>query len=99
MTAMYTEWSADSLVGPSPDQISCELGHETVILQCTRGVYYGLNQVATSVWRALRNGATFDQLVKMIVEEFDVTPERCREDLVRLLNELAAAGLIEVRPH
>ena len=99
MAAMSNEWSADSLVGPSSDQISCELGNETVILQCTRGVYYGLNQVATSVWRALRNGSTFEQLQQLVLEEFEVTPERCREDLVRLLNELAAAGLIEFRPH
>ena len=38
-----------------------------------------------------------DEIRDAIVEEYAVEPERCERDILKLLQELAAAGLIEVK--
>ena len=94
---MIIDVSSAWQVYPSKDQISCELGREAVVLQCSQGRYYGLNPVAAAVWRALPKAPTILELQEMIVREYDVTPARCGEDLLNVLQEMADAGLVEIR--
>jgi hypothetical protein len=77
-------------------QISSQLGEETVILHVEDGVYYGLDPVGTSVWRLLQEPRAVAEIRDLIVEEYEVDPERCERDLDALLRDLAERRLIEV---
>ena len=79
------------------DQVSCDLGEEAVVLECVKGIYYGLNPVAATIWRELKQAPTTAQLRDTILREYDVDAERCTADLLAVLQELHAAGLIEVQ--
>ncbi len=37
------------------------------------------------------------EIREALLEEYDVSPDRCERDLVALLGELASRGLVEVR--
>lgn len=39
-----------SIISASPDQISSQLGDESVILNVKTGLYFGLNEVGSRVW-------------------------------------------------
>ncbi len=78
------------------DQVSCDLGDEAVVLHCAGGIYYGLNQVGATVWRALATPRTLSELRELVLKEYEVSPERCSEDLDKLLDDLAKAGLVEI---
>jgi hypothetical protein len=80
----------------SDQQISSQLGDETVILDLEDGVYYGLDPVGTSIWRLLQEPRPIAEIRDRIVEEYDVDPERCERELLALLRDLAERRLIDV---
>jgi hypothetical protein len=85
-----------SVVVATQHQVSCDLGGEGVILGLTRGVYYGLGTVGTTIWAFLRTPREVGEIRDAITSAFDVEVEQCERDLVAFLNELADEGLIDV---
>jgi hypothetical protein len=88
--------SPTSVVVAAQNQVSCDLGGEGVILGLTRGVYYGLGTVGTTIWGLLRTPRQVGDIRDAITSAFDVEVEQCEHDLVAFLNELADEGLIDV---
>jgi hypothetical protein len=89
--------AADTTVVASPNQVSTSVGDEAVILGATAGQYFGLSEVGARVWAMLQTPRTVAELCTTICAEYDVTPTECEEDVIDLLNELLAKGLIDVR--
>ena len=93
--AQFTISLADTVVASSR-QVSTDVDGESVILNFDQGVYYGLEHVGARVWELLRSPISVGEVRDRVVGEFDVDSEQCEADLLSLLSELAAAGLIEV---
>jgi hypothetical protein len=53
-----------------------------------------LDAVGTHVWEALVEPLTLEDLVQRVTDEFEVEPERAREDVREFLGRLEAQGLI-----
>jgi hypothetical protein len=93
---MDTPLSKDSIVIASPEQVSCELGDESVILSLKNSVYYGVDPVGASIWRLLKQQRSVGELRDAMIEEYDVESDRCEADLLVLLEKMRAEGLIRV---
>ena len=79
------------------DQISSKVAGETVILNHSKGAYYGLNDVGVLVWDSLEKGPqTLDALCDAVVSEYEVDAETCKSDLNILLKDLISEKLVEV---
>ena len=78
------------------DLMEAELGDELVALDADAGRCFGFNDVATSVWRQLKQPKNLDQLRCALVDEYDVDPDQCTGDLEELLEDLCAKGLVTV---
>jgi hypothetical protein len=89
--------SGQSIVVVSQDQVSCDLSGESAILNLKAGVYYGLNEVGTRIWKLIQEPRRVDDLRDAILEEYEVEPDRCEADILGLLQDLLDNGLIEVR--
>lgn len=81
----------------SPDQVSTELGSETVILGVEAGRYFGLNEVGARIWALVQAPQRVEAICAAIMDEYDVTLAECSRDVIELLEELAAKGLIHVQ--
>ena len=79
------------------DQVSADLGDESVILAQESGVYFGLEGVGSRMWSLLQDPISVAELRDAILEDYDVEANRCERDLLSVLEELAANGLIETR--
>lgn len=79
----------------SPHQASCDLGGEAAILNVETGTYYGLDNVGARIWQLLEEPRRIADIRDTIVAEYDVTPDRCEQDLLKLLDDLADAGLVQ----
>lgn len=88
--------STDSVVVAAPQQVSSQLGDETVILQLEDGVYYGLDPVGTRIWALLQEPRVVRDIRDRILDEYEVEPARCECDLITLLDQLAARRLLDV---
>ena len=89
------EISLGSVFVAVQDQVSTNLEDEAVILHLKNGVYYGLNPVGARIWSFLQEPHTVGEIRNMILEEFEVEPQRCEQDLLKLLKELLSNGLID----
>ena len=79
------------------EQISSKVAGETVILNHSKGAYYGLNEVGVVVWDTLEKGPqTIETLCEAVTSEYDVDPETCKSDIDGLLKDLISERLVEI---
>lgn len=88
--------SIHSIIMAAPQQVSCELAGESTILNLRNGGYYGLTGVGLRIWELLQQRRRVADIEQILLKEFEVEPERCRADLLSLLNQMQAESLIEV---
>lgn len=96
--APITSPSEDMIVHRRPGLLEAEVDGELVALHEGNGTCYGFNGTATRIWALLAEPRSFGSLRDALVTEFDVDPATCAADLGALLDELAADGLVELRP-
>ena len=87
----------DATVVVGSQQLSSAVGEEAVILGLADGVYYGLNSVGARIWELLQEPRRASEVCAAITSEFEVDAESCERDVMRLLQQLADKGLVEVR--
>ena len=75
--------------------LSESLSGETILLDMSSGMYFGLSPVASRFWKLLADGSTPDQIQATLLDEFDVEADVLHADLDNLLVELEAKKLIQ----
>ena len=93
---MAPQISGSTLVRCSPKPLASELEGNVVLLDLDTGLYYGFEGVGARVWSLLQDRRRVAEIRDALVLEYDVEPERCERDLIKLLGRAAQAGLIEV---
>lgn len=53
-----------------------------------------VNEVGVSLWKMLQEGASFEELVQQILDEYDVEEHNAREDIKEFLDKLAESGIL-----
>ena len=71
---------------------------EVVLLDMASEQYFGLDAVGACVIDAIQGGADVDGAVVAVVDAFDAQEDRIRTDVLALVEELVAAGLLIVTP-
>lgn len=85
-----------SRVAASQEQLSADLAGEAVMLNLKNGVYYGLDTVGARIWTLIQKARPVSEVRDVLLAEYDVTAERCEEELLALLQNMAEHGLVEV---
>jgi hypothetical protein len=86
-----------SVIVAVKEQVSCDLGGEAAVLNFKNSMYYGLNAVGVRIWNLIQEPKTANEVLSVLLEEYDVESDRCERDLLALLQELAAHGLVEAQ--
>lgn len=76
------------------DLHAVDMDGEIVMMGVDQGQYFGLRDVAASLWRALAEPCTVDELVAAVVAEYDVAPEQCRPDVESFVAHLVEQSLV-----
>lgn len=72
----------------NPDIVSSEIDGETVMMDIDFKRYFGMTEIGTRVWQLLESQITFEHLCVKLTEEFDVSQQRCAEDMLPFLQNL-----------
>jgi hypothetical protein len=79
-----------------PDAVEWrEVDGEIVALDLRRAMYLTINPSGTKLWPALLEGATREELIARLSDEWGIGAEQAREDVDLFLRELAAQDLLE----
>lgn len=79
----------------SPATATAEVDGQLVALDVKAGVCFGLNEVATRIWKLLDHHDTVAGLCDALVEVYEIDRDTCEEQTLALLRELADAGLVD----
>lgn len=77
------------------DLLEADVNGEIVALHIEKGQCYGMNGVASRIWELLAEATTPEQICAALAQEYDVEPGTCRADVMALLDEFRAEGLIK----
>lgn len=86
-----------SIVAWSDDQLSTEVDGAAVLMSIAHGCYFGLDAIASDVWRRLEQPVRVADLCGALARDYDGTAEAIEQDVLNLLARLTEHGLIEVR--
>jgi len=74
-----------------------EIDGEIVILSTENSEYYGINKVGTRIWNLLANPMSFKNLICKLIEEYDISKEKCIENTLLYLKILNDKQLIIIK--
>jgi hypothetical protein len=73
-----------------------ELGGEAVILSLQSDGYYSLDDVGTRMWNVVTTAPSIAAARDALLEEYEVDPARLEQELIELVERLAAEGLVQL---
>jgi len=86
--------SADTVVARSGGFLDAEIDNEVVALSIEHGTCYGLNRVGSQIWRLLATPTRISDVCVALLRDYEVDPDVCERQVVELLEELRAEGLV-----
>jgi hypothetical protein len=79
------------------DDVLFQQSHdEAVLLDPKSGVYFGMDPVGARIWQLLATHELLSDIARTLGAEYDVPADQCAADLVRLVIDLDAHGLVTV---
>jgi len=78
------------------DVLFRDVAGEAVVLNLTTGKYYGLDQVGTRIWSLLVEHGQIEPAYRAMLDEYEVTEDQLRQDIVNLVDRLASNGLVQI---
>jgi hypothetical protein len=90
------KFTHESTVASTSRQVAADLGEEIILLHLENGNYYGLENVGARIWRLLEKPTKVREIERILLEEYDIEPDRCHEEVSQLLSDLIENGLVEV---
>lgn len=85
---------SNMLVREDEGLLTAEVNGELIGISVEQGTCYGFNGVGSRIWALLAEPRSLDDLCALLLAEFEVDAERCRAEVVALLEELRAEGLV-----
>jgi len=93
-SARYSPLSLANVVIRAHGFLEAEIDDEIVALSIEQGTCYGLNRVGSRIWGLLASPVRIRDLIAILLTEYQVDPDVCERQVLDLLEELRAEGLI-----
>jgi hypothetical protein len=78
--------------------VDCDIGGDRALLHLESNTYFTLNATASTIWLAMSEPKSLDDLVAVVTDRFEVSETQCRPDIEALLSQMIEAEVIGVAP-
>lgn len=89
--------SLESVMTRNTAMIFTDLDDTVVMMDADKGTYYELDPVGARIWNLIETARPVAEVCDLLVEEYDVTSDVCRHDVLRFLSQACEFGLVEPR--
>lgn len=96
MTAPSRSVTLADHVSLSDDVLMQDVAGEAVLLDLAGERYFGLDAVGTRIWQLIDELGQLQAVHDRLCAEFDADPAQIGDDLLQLVSELVAAGLLKL---
>jgi coenzyme PQQ synthesis protein D (PqqD) len=80
----------------SEDVVWREFGGEVLMLDLASQHYFGLTGSGSEMWQLIAQHGSADSVIDSMLAKYDVDPANLRADFEKLVDELAAKGMLRV---
>jgi hypothetical protein len=80
----------------SPDVLVSEVENEAVLLNQKTGKYFTLDDVGTRIWKLVAQNGQLKPVFQALLIEYEVDPQRLEQDVLALVDQLAANDLLKI---
>jgi hypothetical protein len=91
-----TDLTTASVVAHNDNILHADVDQEVVALSVTSGTCYGLNAVGSRIWHLMATPVRVGDLCEALQKEFDVDHDTCEREVLDLLKEALAEGMIKI---
>jgi hypothetical protein len=67
---------------------------ETVLLDLSSGIYFGLDGVGQRIWQSVAEGNTLGETAAVVAAEFEVDEAQALADVIEFASDLVGRGLL-----
>lgn len=84
----------DILKRNNDDFLFTEVDGESVVMNVETGLYLGMNGVSTDIWHFMEKDLSFNDIVKKLINTYDVDEKVCRSDTRPAIHRMILARLL-----
>jgi len=88
--------TTDTTIKRNNEVFASEIDDEVVMMNIQSGKYFGMDAIGSRIWQLVEEKIRVKDIIAQLLEEYDVTEEQCRSDVLEFLNELYEQNLVEV---
>lgn len=89
--------SPNTIITRNKDVVFNKLDDEIIMMSAKKGDYYGLDSIGAIIWQHIENPITFEKLIFILLEEFDVTEQECLLDVTEFILSLEKNEIINLQ--
>jgi len=93
-----TDISMDTTICQTKDIVASDIDGEVVMMSIENGAYYGIDSIGSRIWELIETPCKVSDLIKLLLEEFDVDRPTCERDVLKFLAELQKNNTILIQP-
>jgi hypothetical protein len=82
-------------ISRKPGLLSAEVDGEVVLMSLGEGCYFGLDDIASDVWKRLEKCCLLTELIDTLTQEYGASREVIEKDVINLLRAMAERDLVE----
>jgi len=90
------EITPDTILQRKADMLFNAIDGEVVMLSIENSEYYGMDKVGSRIWELLEQPLSLNDLVKKLMEEYEVSEEQCALDTLEFLRTLTEKKLLRI---
>lgn len=83
-------------VGRNGEAVFARIDGEVVALNAAKGECYGLDAIGSEIWDLIEPPAAIGGVCETLLQRYNIDPATCRAQVLDLLEDLRAEGLLVV---
>ncbi len=91
------ELKNESLISRNTGILANQVGNEIVMMDMEKGKYFGTNRTGSYIWQILETPMTFASLCSRLAADFNITEEKCIEEVSVFLQQMQNEGIIVIQ--
>lgn len=89
--------SDTTVISQAESLVAVDMEGETVMLSIEKGKYYGMDPVGSKIWNLINESRSLSGLIELLVGEYEVEAEQCKNDVLKFLQYLVEEGLVKLK--
>ncbi len=90
------ELTLSTVLVKQKELLESSVDDEIILLSMAKSKYYGMDPVAGRIWELLDNVISIQDIITVLMDEFEVSRIDCENDVMLFLNNLIEEHLVDL---